>query len=414
MAGALLPFETAPERLLPFETASERLLPFETALERLIELGVPLPAETVPLAAAAGRFLAADVAALLTRPPANMSAMDGYALAFADLPGPLRIVGEAAAGRPFAGTVQPGEAVRIFTGALLPEGADTVAVQEDAVVSKGQLRFPAKGPPRAGAHVRHGGQDFARGAPVMQAGAQLSAQRIGLLAAAGHAMAMVHRKPRLALLSTGDELVPAGGSPGPGQIISSNGPMLVALLAPVAEVTDLGIVPDRPAALGQAIARAAGHDLLVTIGGASVGDHDLVKPALETAGARLDFWRIALQPGKPLMAGRYGDAVVVGLPGNPVSAFVCARLFLLPLLRRMAGNRAPHDCYGTARTAVDLPANGVRRQFLRARLADGLVTPAAAQDSSLLSVLAETDVLLVRPEGAPALAAGGAVLTLSL
>jgi molybdopterin molybdotransferase len=390
------------------------LLPFDTALERLIALGAPLAAETVPLAAAAGRFLAADVVAQLTQPPADMSAMDGYALRFADLGGPLRIVGESAAGRPFAGAVQQGEAARIFTGALLPDGADTVAVQEDAVVEGGTVRFPADGPPRAGAHVRRGGRDFVRGALVSRAGAHLSARRIGLLAAAGHATAVVHRRPRLALLSTGDELVPAGGDPGPGQIISSNGPMLTALLAPYADVTDLGIVADRPAALADAIARSAGHDLMVTIGGASVGDHDLVKPALEAAGARLDFWRIALQPGKPLMAGRIGDAIVVGLPGNPVSAFVCARLFLLPLLRRMAGNPAPHDCYGTAQSAVDLPANGVRRQFLRAVLADGVVTPAAAQDSSLLSVLADADVLLVRPEGAPALAAGGTVLTLSL
>jgi molybdopterin molybdotransferase len=393
---------------------AEGLLPFEAALERLLGLGAPLETETVPLVKAARRHLSEDVTARVTQPPADVSAMDGYALRFADLPGPLRVVGESAAGRPFARRMGAGEAVRIFTGALVPEGADTVAVQEDAVAEGAEVRFPHDGPPRVGAHIRRGGQDFAAGAVVARAGDWLVPQRIGLLAAAGHGAAPVHRRPRLALLSTGDELVPAGVTPGPGQIVSSNGLMLAALLGGQAEVTDLGIVADRRDALGRAIAVAAGHDLLVTVGGASVGDHDLVKPALEAAGATLDFWRIALQPGKPLMAGRLGAAIVVGLPGNPVSAFVCARLFLVPLLRRMGGDPAPHDHYGTSRTAVDLPANGVRRQFLRAVLADGMVTPATAQDSSLLSVLSGANVLLMRPEGAPALAAGGTVSVLSL
>jgi molybdopterin molybdotransferase len=393
---------------------ADGLLPFDTALERLLALGGPLADETVSVADAAGRFLAADLWAKLAQPPGDVSAMDGYALRFAELPGPFKLVGESAAGRPFGGRLLPGEVVRIFTGALVPDGADTVAVQEDAVVSGGTVAFPDSGPPRCGAHVRRVGQDFARGALVARAGELLSAPRIGLLAAAGHRSVPVHRRPRLALLSTGDELVPAGDTPRPGQIMSSNGPMLAALLGPSADVTDLGIVADRRDALADAIARGAGHDLLVTIGGASVGDHDLVKPALEAAGASLDFWRIALQPGKPLMAGRLGPSVVVGLPGNPVSAFVCARLFLVPLLRRMAGNPAPMDHYAEARTAVDLPANGVRRQFLRAIVADGVVTPAPAQDSSLLSVLARANALLVRPEGAPALAAGGTVTVLSL
>jgi molybdopterin molybdotransferase len=224
----------------------------------------------------------------------------------------------------------------------------------------------------------------------------------------------VHRRPRLALLATGDELVPPGVVPGPGQIASSNGVMLAALLGPFAEVTDLGIVADSPEALAEAIARGAGHDLLVTIGGASVGDHDLVKPALAAAGATLDFWRIALQPGKPLMAGRLGHGLVIGLPGNPVSAFVCARLFLVPLLKRLGGDPAPEDRYATARTTVDLPPNGVRRQYLRAVVAEGAVTPAAAQDSSLLSVLAGANALLMRPEHAPAAPAGTSVPVLTL
>lgn len=393
---------------------AEGLLPFEAALARMLALGAVLPMETVMLGAAEGRFLASDVAARLTQPPADVSAMDGYALRFAELPGPLRLVGESAAGRPFDGTVGQQEAVRIFTGAVVPAGADTVAVQEDAVVQGGAVRFPADGPPRPGAHVRRAGQDVLAGAVVARAGERLTPQRIGLLAAAGHGVAPVHRRPRVALLATGDELVPPGEMPGPGQIASSNGVMLAALLSGFADVADLGIVADRREALADAIARGRGHDLLVTIGGASVGDHDLVKPALEAAGAVLDFWRIALQPGKPLMAGRLGDGLVVGLPGNPVSAFVCARLFLVPLLKRMAGDPAPEDVYGVARTTVDLPANGIRRQFLRAVVTEGDVTPARAQDSSLLSVLAGANALLVRPEHAPAAPAGTTVPVLTL
>lgn len=393
---------------------ADGLLPFDTALARMLALGAALPAETVTLGEAAGRFLAGDVAARLTQPPADVSAMDGYALRFAELPGPFRLVGESAAGRPFDGTVGQKEAVRIFTGAVVPAGADTVAVQEDAVVGDGRVAFPADGPPRAGAHVRRAGQDVAARQLVARAGEALTPPRIGLLAAAGHGSAAVHRRPRVALLATGDELVPPGEMPGPGQIASSNGVMLAALLGGLAEVTDLGIVPDRRQELADAIARGRGHDLLVTIGGASVGDHDLVKPALEAAGAALDFWRIALQPGKPLMAGRLGDRLVVGLPGNPVSAFVCARLFLVPLLRRMAGDPAPEDRYCTAVTAVDLPANGIRRQFLRAVLSDGAVTPATAQDSSMLSVLAGANALLMRPEQAPAAPAGTTVPVLTL
>ncbi len=391
------------------------LLDFDTALTRLLALAAPLPTENPGVADCAGQYLAADLAALLTQPAADLSAMDGYALRFAELPGPFRIVREAAAGRPLARPLAPGEAARIFTGAHVPEGADTVAVQEDAVVSGDLVSFPADGPPHAGAHIRRRGLDFAAGAPLARAGDRLSPALLGLLAAAGHATLAVHRRPRVALISTGDELVPPGTRPGPGQIVGSNGPMIAALLRQAgAEISDLGLMADRPEALADAIGRAAGADLLVTIGGASVGDHDLVKPALEAAGAGIDFWKVAIRPGKPLLAGRLGDAVVVGLPGNPVSAFVCARLFLWPLLRRMSGDTAPADRPIHAIVRQDLAANGPRRHFIRAHLVSGEVTPFSEQDSSLFSVLAKANALLVRPENAPFAPAGTTVPVLTL
>ena len=399
------------------------LLSFEVAVERLLALARPLAPERHPIATAANLYLAQDIRARLTRPPADLSAMDGYALRFADLPGPLRLVGESAAGRPLAATIGAGETARIFTGAHLPAGADTVAVQEDAVVDGLLVSFPQSGPPEAGAHIRRRGIDFGEGELLARAGDRLGPARLGLVAAAGIAEVAVHRPPRVGILSTGDELVAPGTLPLSNQIVGSNGLMIAALLQGLgAEVTDFGIVADDRAVLADAIAAARAYDLLVTIGGASVGDHDLVKPVLQALGADIDFWRVAIRPGKPLLAGRLapqaGATMVVGLPGNPVSAFVCARLFLAPVLRALAGNPAPHDSFSTAQTTTPLAANGARRQFLRATLAVGpagpKITAALAQDSSLLSVLAGADALLVRPEHAPAAAAGDAVPMLSL
>ena len=404
--------------------AETALLSLEAALGQLLATASPLPVEQASLADAFGRFLAEAVVARVSQPPADVSAMDGYALRFADLQQPLRIVGESAAGRGFAGVVGAGEAVRIFTGAPIPAGADTVAVQEDAVqedaAADGLVVIARDGPQRAGAHIRRAGLDFRAGGQVAQRGDRLTPARLGLLAAAGHAMLPVVRRPRVALIATGDELVLPGCVPGPDQIVSSNGPMLAALLRREgADVQDLGIVADTSDALATAFVAAQDADIIVTIGGASVGDHDLVKPVLQSLGARLDFWRIAIRPGKPMLAGRLGDAQVIGLPGNPVSAFVCATLFLLPLLRHMAGDPNPVSQPVMARASVGLKANGARRDFMRATLArdaEGALwaTPCTLQDSSMLGVLAGADALLIRPENDPARAAGATVPVLTL
>ncbi len=391
------------------------LLAVADAQARLLAATLPLPAETVPLAAAAGRRAAAAVAATLSQPPFAASAMDGYAIRWRDRAGPWRIIGESAAGRGFAGAVGAGEAVRIFTGAPLPGGADTVIVQEDVACDADALRLTGDGPRGQGAHIRVAGLGFGAGDIIVAAGAMLTPARLGLLAAAGHGWAAVHRRPRVVLLATGDELVPPGTTPGTDQIVSANGVMLAALLQGAgAEVVDGGIVPDRRDALAAAVRGAAGADLLVTIGGASVGDLDLVVPVLRGMGAEIDFWKIALRPGKPMLSGTLGALRIVGLPGNPVSAFVCALLFAVPLLRRMAGDPAPLPGLEQARLGTSLAANDGRQDYLRAHLADGIVTPAARQDSGMLRTLADSNALIVRAPHAPALAAGEPVAFLAL
>ncbi len=398
---------------------ADGLLSFEAARDRLIALARPLPAEEVPIASAAGRRPAAPLVARLTRPDAPTSAMDGYALAFADAGQPLAIVGEAPAGRPFPRRLGRGEAVRIFTGGHLPPGADCVALQEDARVADGMLTLPAGAVSGPGDHVRAQAADFAAGDPLWPAGRALTPAALGLLASAGHASIAVHRKPRVALISTGDELVAPGMTPAPGQAVAANALALAALLeGHGAEIVAMPLVGDDLEVLERTLADAAARaDLVVPIGGASVGDHDLVRPALASLGADIDFWRVALRPGKPLFAGRLGEAAVVGLPGNLASAFVCARLFLVVLLRAMGGASDPLDCWIDARLTTPLGANGPRAHAMRARLEDcGLercVTPDPRQDSALASVLARADCLLWRPPHAGPLPADATVPVLA-
>lgn len=389
------------------------LLPLDEAQARVLVLAGPVAIETVPIRDAVGRWAADDLPALRTQPERALSSMDGYAIRFDDLPGPWEVIGESAAGRPFGGLVGAGQAARIFTGAALPEGADTVLVQEEAARDGTRLMLAGEGPPRCGSSVRTAGLDFTAGERLLSAGAAITPAAAALLAVGGYGMVPVRRRVRVAIAATGDELVPPGSPPDAG-LPESNGVLLAGLLGglPVERI-ELGILPDDLSALTAAFA-GVDADVLVTTGGASVGDHDLVRPALEAAGARIDFWRIAMRPGKPMMAGRLGNAVVLGLPGNPVSAFVTATLFLLPLVRMLAGAADPLSRRRVVPLGAPLAANDRRADHLRAELRDGVAFPAPAQDSSMLRTLARADCLIVRPPHAAAANAGDSVEILDI
>jgi molybdopterin molybdotransferase len=391
------------------------LLLVADALARVLDGVEPLPREDALLVEAEGRVLAADVAALRTQPPADMSAMDGYAVRAADVaqvPAALKLIGEVAAGRPFNGEVRAGEAARIFTGGVVPPGADTIVIQENTE-AEGD-RVTVKSPSAAGRHIRRSGLDFKQGQVLLPRGRRLSDRDVMLAAAMSHPTLPVHRRPKVAVLATGDELRPPGSTLGPGEIVYSNGYALMALARNEgALVTDLGIVPDKVEATVEAIrkARASEADVLVTTGGASVGDYDLVQRGLKAEGLEMSFWRVALRPGRPMMNGRLGAMHVLGLPGNPVSAYVCAYLFLVPLLRTLAGRSDVSPAPESAVLGVSLPENDERADYMRATLVPGpdgtrVATPVKIQDSSMMAALANADCLLVREPFAKAAPAG--------
>jgi molybdopterin molybdotransferase len=394
------------------------MIPVAEARARILAAFGPFGAETVALAGAHGRTLAVDVRAKLTQPPLPVSAMDGYAVRAADVAkagAKLAVIGMAPAGHMFAGTVGPGQCIRIFTGAVVPPGADTILIQENADASVDGSNIVARQAEPLGRYVRPAGLDFKEGDLAIPAGTTLDARHVGLAAATNHAWLEVRRRPRVAILSTGDEIVLPGTTPAPGQIVSSNGPALAAFVAAAGgDPVLLPIAPDNEQALQAIAAGARGCDLLVTTGGASVGDHDLVRSALGAAGLKLDFWQIAMRPGKPLMFGRFGDVPLIGLPGNPVSSLVCAVLFVGPAIAAMLGKPQTGPLVEKAALGRDLEANDRREEYMRATLARGAdgtlqVTPFTKQDSSMISLLARADALAIRPADAPAAKAGDSI-----
>ena len=402
--------------------AGKDLLPVAEAQQRILDAVSPLPAEQISLAEGLGRVLARNVASRRDQPPMAMSAMDGYAVRAVDvatLPATLKVVGYAPAGHAFDGSVGAGEAVRIFTGAPVPEGADTIVIQENTEQSDEVVRV-IDGTAPVGRYIRPAGLDFATGDVLLPSGKVLTARDVGLSAAMNVPWLNVHRKPRISILATGDEIVMPGDPIGRDQIVSSNALSLAAFItAQGGTPLDLGIAPDEEDGLRALAAGARGSDILVTTGGASVGDHDLVQSVLGDIGLEVDFWRIAMRPGKPLMFGRIDGTFLIGLPGNPVSSLVCAIIFLAPAIRKMLGmdNLLPET--GTARLGTDLPENDEREDYQRASLSrddkgDIVATPYGKQDSSMFATIARADALVIRKPFASALKAGSAVEFIAL
>ncbi|MDP3674213.1 MAG: molybdopterin molybdotransferase MoeA [Novosphingobium sp.] len=389
-------------------------LSLEEAQQRLLALAPALPVEHRAVGDCAGFYLAEPLAALRTQPAAALSAMDGYAVSAGD-PGPWRVVGESAAGHPLDRGLRHGEAARISTGAIVPDGGDCVLLQEDCA-REGVMVSHLEAMPAAGRHIRRAGLDFSTSDPILPAGTRIGAAQLALAIAAGHDHLAVRRAVRLTLIDCGDELVPPGSPCHAHQLPASNAPMLAAMAAglPI-EIRRLGPIPDRLGALADALDAAREADIVVTSGGASVGKHDLIRPALDHAGASIDFWRVAIKPGKPLLVARrpkdIGDQVILGLPGNPASAFVTGFLFMLPLLREALGAAQPLPRPFAIRLAEPLPPGGRRMEFLRARWADGKVRPEPEQDSGALRPLAHANALICRAIGAPAAQVGEEVPT---
>jgi molybdopterin molybdotransferase len=396
------------------------MISVEEARERILADLPPTPAEILALANAWGRVTAVPVIARLTQPPADVSAMDGYALRAADgaLGAVLRVIGNAPAGHPFAGSVGPGEAVRLFTGSVVPQGADAILLQEDAAAAGTEVRVNEA--VTVGRHIRRAGQDFAAGDVVVPAERRLTARDIGLAAAANHPWLTVHRRPRVAVLATGDEIAMPGEPIPPGGIVSSNSHALAALVrAAGGDPVVLPVAADTREAVAAVADAVHGMDMLVTTGGASVGDHDLVIEGLKTRGLQLDFWQIAMRPGKPLLFGRLGAVPVLGLPGNPVSAMVCAILFLLPALSRLSGLPAAPPPTILAVAGAPLRTNDHRADHLRSTVSTDsqgriVATPFKVQDSAMLRRLAYADALILRAPNAPALPEGSEVTVIRL
>ena len=379
------------------------MLTVEEAQRRVLSLGKPLGEEELAVADAARRYLAAPVAARRDQPPADNSAMDGYAIRFADLPGPLDIIGESRAGSPFDGTIGASQAVAISTGALIPAGADTVLVREDAERDGDKVHLTGEGPGEQGRHIRRAGGDFRSAETLLKAGDLLTPGALALAISAGIGSVIVGKRPSLVILSTGDELAEPGSDAAAEQIYNSNGPMLSAMVDRLcADIRMVHAVADSEEAVRAAIREAEDADVLITIGGASVGEHDHVKGSLIAEGSDIEFWKVAMKPGKPLLAGRKKRQVVLGLPGNPGSAFVTATLFLLPLLRHLGGAASPLPRTGSARLLGPIADGGKRTEFLRARLTQDGIMPLAKQSSGLVSSLAITDALIEWPVGAKA------------
>ncbi|GAA4643719.1 molybdopterin molybdotransferase MoeA [Pontixanthobacter gangjinensis] len=371
------------------------LLPLETAQQRLFDMALPMAAEPIETRLASGRYLAENINAARTQPAHDLSSLDGYAISG---DGPWRVIGESRAGSPFDGSIEANQAVRISTGAWIPHGSDRVLIQENAALSDGELTITCD-PPEAGQYIRRAGFDFSYGDQVLQKGTLMGAPQIALALSAGHNTIQISRRPRVALIECGDELAKSANECATNQIPASNNAMIAALAEPlVSEINLIGPVADTMEEMIAALDAAGSAEIIVTSGGASVGDHDLVRPALEEWGAEIDFWKIAIKPGKPLLVARKNKQMIIGLPGNPVSSYVTAFLFLLPLLRQFAGATTAKPSGHSARITADIAPGGTRREFLRAIWDGNSICPIDEQDSSALLALSRANALIERPE----------------